>query len=370
MIRLTIPSIDEQDLAAVREVLLTGFLVQGANVARFEEAIARYVGCEHAVAVSNGTAALLLSLMALEIGAGDKVAVATYSWPATANVIALCGAEPVFVDVDPRTFNMVASALEHALSTHRVKAILPVHTFGGMADMPALSEIAERFGVAIIEDAACALGAEWRGRKAGTWGTMGCFSFHPRKAITTGEGGLITTNDTKLARRLRALRNHGLDPECSTPDFILPGHNMRLTEFQAALGASQMTKLERIIASRRGQAKTYARLLGESTIEAPEEASGQRHVYQSFVVLLPPAAVARRSEIISGLKEEGIETTVGTYHIPMTSYFRSKYGFSQGDFPVTDDVASRAMSLPLYEGLTENQQQQVVDRLKAWCSQR
>ena len=368
MIRLTIPSIDEQDLAAVREVLLTGFLVQGANVARFEETIARYVGCEHAVAVSNGTSALLLSLMALDLSPGDKVAVTTYSWPATANVIALCGAEPVFVEIEPRAFNMDPDALERVLSRHKVKAVLPVHTFGGMANMPALLEISSRCGAPVIEDAACALGSEWQGRKAGAWGVMGCFSFHPRKAITTGEGGLITTNDARLARRLRALRNHGLDPESATADFVMPGHNMRITEFQAALGISQMAKLERIIAARRTQAANYAALFEGSDIFASADTPGGRHVFQSYVVLLPAYSAPDRARIINAMKEEGVETTIGTHHMPMTTYFRERFNFTLGDFPVTDDVARRAMSLPLYEALTMEQQMLVVKQLRNLAS--
>src|SRR3972149_6872416 len=203
MIRLTIPSIEEDDLKATREVLESGFLVQGAQVAEFERSIASYVGVKHVVAVSNCTAALHLALLALDVRPGDLVLVTTYSWVATANVIELCGAQPVFVDIQPDTFNMdperLAESLGRLMATaetaRRVKAILPVHTFGQMADMTAITKIAEQYGVPVIEDAACSLGAKWEERQAGSWGVMGCFSFHPRKAITTGEGGALTTND-------------------------------------------------------------------------------------------------------------------------------------------------------------------------------
>jgi len=253
MIRLTIPSIEEDDLQVAREALASGFLVQGARVAEFEKSIALYVGVKHVVAVSSCTAALHLSLLALDVRAGDLVLVTTYSWPATANVIELCGAQPVFVDIQPDTFNMdpglLAGTLGKLMATaetaRRVKAILPVHTFGQMSDITAIIEVAGKYGIPVIEDAACALGAKWEGRNAGSWGVMGCFSFHPRKAITTGEGGAITTNDDGLARKLRALRNHGLDPEASSSDFIMPGFNYRMTEFQAAFGTSQMKKLDR-----------------------------------------------------------------------------------------------------------------------------
>ena len=363
MIRLAIPSIEEDDLQAVREALASGFLVQGPRVAAFEQTVADYVGTKHAVAVSNCTAALLLALMAIEVGPGDSVAVTTYSWPATANVIALCGAEPVFVEIEPGTFNMDPNALAETMRRTAVKAILPVHTFGGMADMSSITKVAEQYGVPVIEDAACALGAEIEGRRAGTWGLMGCFSFHPRKAITTGEGGIVTTDDDRLVRRLRMLRNHGLDPEAPAPDFVLPGHNMRMTEFQAALGSTQMQKVERIIASRRSQADRYDRLFKSTEMGTSNALPGSRHVYQSYVALLPQKVAHRRSEIIAALKAQGIETTIGTYHLPLTTYFRNRGGYNTGDFPVTDEVAARAISLPLFEALTAEQQEQVATEL-------
>src|SRR5207247_11463067 len=187
VIRLAVPSLDEDDFLAVRQVLATGFLVQGPHVAALEAEFADYLGVTHAIAVSNCTAALHLSLLALGVGPGHRVAVTAYSWPATANVIILCGAEPVFVDIDLDTYNMAPAALEQVLEQQSVKAIMPVHTFGNMADMPRILEIAEKHRLPVIEDAACALGSEMHGRKAGSWGVLGCFSFHPRKAITTGE---------------------------------------------------------------------------------------------------------------------------------------------------------------------------------------
>ncbi len=254
MIRLTIPSIEEDDLQAVCEVLRSGYLVQGEKVKGFEETVAGFVGTKYAVAVSSGTAALHLALMALLTRPKDLVVVTAYSFVATANVIELCGAQPVFVDTQPDTFNMDPNCLEKTLNrlmantetAQRVKAILPVHSFGQMADMPAILDVARRYGLPVIEDAACALGAKLYGREAGTWGVMGCFSFHPRKAITTGEGGIITTNDETLARSLRALRNHGQDPDAKAPDFTFFGFNYRMTEFQAALGISQMGKVDRM----------------------------------------------------------------------------------------------------------------------------
>lgn len=372
MIRLTIPSIEEDDLLAVREAVASGFLVQGARVAAFEQVVASYVGVEHAVAVSNCTAALHLALLALGVRAGDLVLVTTYSWPATANVIELCGAQPVFVDIEPATFNMDPNRLEEALTRlmgdvatdGRVKAILPVHTFGQLANMPAILALAERYGLPVIEDAACALGATREGRQAGTWGVMGCFSFHPRKAVTTGEGGIITTNDPGLARKLRALRNHGQDPEAPAPDFIMPGFNYRLTEFQAAFGVSQMAKLDRIIAARRSIAARYNALLAATPLQTPQVMAGSQPVYQSYVALLPEDLALQRTNLIQALKAIGVEATIGTWHIPLTSYFRTQYGYKRGDFPVTDTVFERSLTLPLYEAMTESHQNAVCSGLR------
>ncbi|MBC8337007.1 MAG: DegT/DnrJ/EryC1/StrS family aminotransferase [Anaerolineales bacterium] len=372
MIRLTIPSIEDDDLQATHEALASGFLVQGARVAEFESSIADYIGVKHAIVVSNCTAALHLSLLALDVRAGDLVLVTTYSWPATANVIELCGALPVFVDIQPDTFNIDPEALATTLNSlmavtetaQHVKAILPVHTFGQMADMAAIIKVAEQFDIPVIEDSACALGAKWEGRNAGTWGKMGCFSFHPRKAITTGEGGAITTNDDQLARKLRALRNHGQDPEAAFPDFIMPGFNYRMTEFQAAFGSSQLKKLDRIITARRRLAHQYNNLLENDPVLAPFVPSQSFHVYQSYVTLLPEEAAPHRAEIIRRLKELGIETNIGTWHMPLTTYFRTRYGHSTGDFPISEDIFSRTLTLPLYEALTSEDQNKVVDYLQ------
>ena len=368
MIRLTIPSIEEDDLLAVREVLSSGYLVQGERVAAFEEALSKYVGTKYAVAVSNGTAALHLALLAMDVRPGDLVIVTSYSWLSTANVIELCGAQPIFVDIRPDTFNMdperLSTILKRLMTVRdtacRVKAILPVHTFGQMADMPAILKLAEKYNVPVIEDAACAMGAMLRDKKAGTWGVMGCFSFHPRKAITTGEGGIITTNNADLAKRLKALRNHGQDPNASNPTFIMPGFNYRMTEFQAAMGITQLAKIDRIIATRRRLAVDYDKLLQGKSLQPPSVAQASHPVYQSYVVLLKEEAAAFRAQIIAYLKELGIETAIGTYHMPMITHFRTRYGYREGDFPITDQVFARSLTLPLYEKLLKKEQKQVV----------
>lgn len=372
MIRLAIPSIEEDDLQAVRDVLLSGYLVQGSHVVQFEQSIAQLVGTEYAIAVSNATAALHLSLLALGVSHGDRVIVTTYSWIATANVIALCGAEPIFVDINPVTFNIDPKQLEITLERcttdagKRPKAIIPVHTFGQLADMSTIMELANRCDIPVIEDAACALGATLKGQQAGSWGSTGCFSFHPRKAITTGEGGVITTNDKALARHLRALRNHGADPNATSPDFIMPGFNYRMTEFQAALGLTQMNKLERIIAARRRLAARYDQLLAGTHLQPPVIIPDSCSVYQSYIALLPPEVASGRSELIAAMNQQGIQTNIGTYHMPLTTYFREQYQYKPGDFPVSEDIFARSLALPLHEFLTDAEQIQVVQAVLAW----
>ncbi len=373
MIRLSIPSIEADDLKAVQDVLKTGFLIQGANVIAFEKAVADQVGTKFAVAVSNGTATLHLALLALDVRPGDIVIATSYSWLSTANVIELCGAQPVFTDIEPDTFNMSTQSLQDTLerlmanrdTARRVKAILPIHAFGLMADMPRILEIAEQYGLPVIEDAACALNASQQGRKAGSWGVMGSFSFHPRKAVTTGEGGIITTNDPEMAWRLKVLRNHGLDPDSSTPKFVMPGFNYRMTDFQAALGVTQMAKLERVVRARQAAAKRYDQLLQDSSLQAPTVPNGSEHVYQSYVTLLPEDAAANRAKLIADLRVEGIETNIGTWHMPLTDYYQKRYRYRLGDFPNADAVFARAFTLPLFEGITPEQQQYVVENVVA-----
>ncbi|MBI3680292.1 MAG: DegT/DnrJ/EryC1/StrS family aminotransferase [Acidobacteria bacterium] len=372
MIRLTVPSIDREDLDAVAQVLASGFLIQGAKVAEFEEKLRAETGTRYVIAVSSGTAALHLALLALGVGPGDLVLVTAYSWISTANVIELCGAQPVFVDIQPDTFNMdpvqlarLADGLMNRADTaQRLKAILPIDAFGLIADMPAIQDIAKRYELPVVEDAACALGARLHQKPAGAYGTLGTFSLHPRKAVTTGEGGAVATNEDGLAWKVKALRNHGLDPAASAPDFVLPGFNYRMTEFQAALGITQLKKLRRIVEQRRRLAANYDRLLAGTEVVPPGAPPGSEPACQSYVCLLPSRVAPARAELIAALKEKGVETTIGTWHMPLTSYFRKRYGFRPGDFPVADQVFARTLSLPLYEGLRQQQQETVVSALR------
>ncbi len=319
MIRLTIPEIGQEEIQAMTQVLLSGYLVQGTHVVEFEKRVSEYIGVKYAVAVSSGTAALHLALLALGIGPGDEVIVPDFTFPATANVVEITGAKAVLVDIDLETFNIQIDSIRTAI-TPRTRAIIPVHLFGLPANLDSVLDIGQEFNLFVIEDAACALGAEYKGRKCGTFGNMGCFSFHPRKAVTTGEGGMIVTNDESLAIRLRQLRNHGMSDNAGWSRFERAGLNYRMTDFQGALGAVQMERLENIITSRRQIAESYhLALAGIPGLVHPAEYTGARHVWQSYVVLLP--AAIDRDHIISEMSAQDVETTIGTYAISAQPYY-------------------------------------------------
>lgn len=366
MIPLARPDLGAAELSAVAEVLASGSLVQGPVVARFESVVADHLGAAQAVAVTNCTAALHLSLLAAGIGPGDAVAVPTYSWLSTANVVELVGASPRFVDIDPVSMNLSAAALATALGEERPPAaVIFVHTFGNTAGVGEILRVTGAAGVPLLEDAACAYGAVTPEGPAGTLGFAGCFSFHPRKALTTGEGGMIVTDDPDLARMVRILRNHGLDPDAPSPDFVAAGFNCRMTEFQAALGLAQHERLEELLAERRRIAAGYDALLAATEVEPPVDAGPGTHVYQSYVVRLPSRCAGRVGEVVNGLRARGIETTIGTWHMPLTRHFRERHGFGRGDFPATDEVADRALSLPMPPGLSSDDQARIVGDLVA-----
>lgn len=370
MIRLAQPAIDKRDIAAVSGVLESGWLIQGAEVRAFEHQLSELTGATHAVAVSSGTAALHLGLLALGVGPGDEVAVAAFSWPAPANAVVRAGARPVFVDIEPRTLGMNPELLSSVLAARRgIKAVIPVHAFGAIADIAGIKGAAQAQGIPVLEDAACALGVRLDGRSAGTWGIAGCFSFHPRKVATTGEGGAIVTSDRALADRVRALRNHGLDPNSASPDFIMAGLNCRMTDFQAALGRVQLSKLPELLAARRTAASWYAAALADVPVECPRPATPDSHNYQSYVVLLPGAFAPHRASILQRLRNAGVEATIGTHHIPLTGYYQREFGYRPGDFPVTDDIAARAVALPMHHALSPEDPLQVALALAASMAQ-
>lgn len=359
MIRLTIPEVGDEEIQAVTAVLRSGFLVQGERVQEFERLVAEYTGVKHAVAVSSGTAALHLALLALKVGPGDEVIVPDFTFPATANVVELVGARPVFVDIDLATFNIDVTQLRLAI-TARTKAIMPVHLFGQSAHMNPILQTAQEYGLFVIEDAACALGAEYHGSKCGAIGHVGCFSFHPRKIITTGEGGMVVTDDDCVAERVRQLRNHGLVTRDGNYHFELAGFNYRMTDFQGALGVVQMGRLERIIARRTQLARLYDQMLtGIASIGCPRTLDGVRHTWQSYVVLLTEDM--ERDSLLRTLKAQGIEATIGTYAVSAQPH----YAKLARAFPNSYQAYKRGLCLPLHTQMSEEDVEDVVGHLQA-----
>ncbi len=356
-IPITRPTIGDAELEAVASVLRCGFLVQGPRVEEFERLVADAAGCDHAVALSNCTAALRVALLGIGIGVGDRVAVTAYSWIATANVIELVGATPVFVDVDESSFNMDPAALQRVLeATPGVDAIIAVDTFGNPTGMDVLESLARDAGVPLIEDAACALGASNEGRAAGSFGLAGCFSFHPRKIITTGEGGMLVTDDDRLASFARRHRNHGIEPTQHGPVFVDPGDNLRMTDFQAALGIAQMQRLPDLVSQRAHLATRYDEMV--RAVGCRPQARSPQAAVQSYVIVVPPAVSAE--DTIRSLRAQGIEATIGTNAIPFTQYFQGSLGATDTAFPNTAALRDRAVTLPLFPGMSDAQQERVV----------
>lgn len=359
-IPITRPSVGIAEIDAVSSVLRSGYLVQGPQVEAFEHLVAEATKREHAIALSNCTAALRVALLSQGIGPGDRVAVTSYSWIATANVIELVGATPVFVDVDEDTFNMDVHGLQKALASGpEISAVLAVDTFGNPAGMSELEALTESAGVVFVEDAACALGASENGRPAGSFGLAGCFSFHPRKIITTGEGGMLVTNDEQLASAARRHRNHGLHFADGDPVFVDPGDNLRMTDFQAALGITQMERLPDLVGQRSRLAAEYDKKVEE--VGCRPQARSPEAAVQSYVIVAPSGVTA--TEVIRSLRAQGVEATIGTNAIPFTPYFQRKYQATDAEFPNTASLRDRAITLPLFPGMTEQEQERVVQAL-------
>lgn len=360
-VRLNVPLLDRDEAEAVERVLESGFLTQGPRAAEFESLVASQVGTSYAFAVSSATTGLHLTLDALGVRAGDEVVIPDFSFPATANAVVQLGAVPVFVDIDIETFNM-DPALVEASVTDRTKAIMPVHAFGLTADMDPINAIADRLGLPVLEDAACALTATYHGRQAGSLATAGVFSFHPRKIITTGEGGMITTDDGALADRLRVLRTHGAVRGELYMDFIDAGYNYRLSDVHAAIGIAQMRKLDTIFEARQRLAAELGRLLADvEGVRAPVVPDGYTHSFQSYVVLLDDDI--DRDRVIVEMKRLDIETTLGTYSMHLQPYFRGRFSIEDDALPNATRAHRQALTLPLYPQLRTADLELIVERL-------
>jgi len=361
MISLAKPNIPQEAIDNVIKVLRSGNLVQGKHVAEFERKLEKYLDVKHVIAVSSGTAALHLSLIALGIKQGDEVIVPAFSFPATANVVELVGAKTVLVDISLDDFCIDTSKIEDAI-TNNTKVIMPVHEFGQSAKMDDLLRIANQYNLRIVEDAACGLGAEFNNQKVGTFGDCGCFSFHPRKAITTGEGGVIVTDDDALANRVSSLRNHGIEIVNNKQEFNFPGYNYRMTDFQAALGIPQLAIIEKLINQRINIAQEYNRLLLDTGwINQPKTINGRRHVYQTYHTTVK--ADMDRDMIMQYLSNNKVQTNYGADAINLLTYFKKKYNSNKKYINATTSFAN-GLALPIGSHITKKQVSEIVQVLK------
>lgn len=345
LIPLAKPLIGDEEKRAVLEVLSSGMLAQGEKVAAFERAFAEFIGVKHAIATSNGTTALHAALLGLGIGPGDEVITTPFSFIATANAIKMCGATPVFVDIDEKTFNIDPSLIEKAI-TPRTKAILPVHLFGLPAEMGAIEKIAERYKLHIVEDACQAHDAEYHSRKIGSFG-VGCFSFYGTKNMTTGEGGMITTDDDVLARELRKIISHGSEIKYVHSSL---GYNYRMTDVAAAIGIEQLKKLQQFTHARRANARRLTAVLSYlKGIVVPADLQG--HVFHQYTLRITPHFPVVRQKLIEQLSARGIGSAV-FYPIPI--HQQEAYAEQNHlSFPVAERAAREVLSLPVHPGVTE-----------------
>ncbi|MGX5734895.1 DegT/DnrJ/EryC1/StrS family aminotransferase [Bosea thiooxidans] len=375
MIPIALPLLADDEADAARAAVLSGWVSQGPQVAAFEHEFAEAVGAPHACAVSNCTTALHIALLALDIAPGDEVITASHSFIATANCIRYCGATPVFADIEPDTYNIDPERVAEAI-TPRTRAIIAVHQMGMPCNMAALVALAKRHGLVVIEDAACAAGSEIR--IDGAWerigrprGTIACFSFHPRKVITTGEGGMLTTADAELDRKFRLLRQHGMSvpdtvrhgsPQVIFEDYVVVGFNYRMTDMQAAIGRKQIERLPVLVSRRRALASRYVELLGNvEGLRLPAEPDWARSNWQSFCVRLPERA--DQKAVMQRLLDQGIATRRGI----MCSHREAPYATEAGGHRLVESERAQdhAILLPIYAQMTEGEQEQVAAALRA-----
>ncbi len=359
MINIAKPLIGEEEKKAVMEVLDSGIIAQGPKVKAFEEAFAAMCGVKHAIATSSGTTALHLALLANGVGEGDEVITTPFTFIASSNSVLFCGARPVFVDIDPHTFNIDPSQIEAKITPH-TKAIIPVHLFGLCSDMDAIQEIANRHHLAVIEDACQSHGAEYQGKRAGSFGT-GAFSLYATKNITTGEGGMITTDDDVIDEKCRVLRQHGMRRRYYHDEL---GFNFRMTDIQAAIGLPQLKKIDSFNEARNHNAAYLSsQLNGVVTPQVPE---GYRNVFHQYTIRVD---AAKRDGLIAYLQQQGIGSGV-FYPVPvhMQSFYRAELGYAD-HLPVAEQVASEVISLPVHPGLSQEDLDCIVKAVNAFVAQ-
>jgi perosamine synthetase len=364
------PAIDEDEIQSVVETLKSGWLTTGPKVKRFEEEFARYLGCRHAVAVNSGTAALHLALDAIGIKEGDDVILPTMTFAATAEVVLYFKANPVLVDCEPDTLNLDPKQLESAI-TSRTKAIVPVHLGGQPCDMDRILELARRYNLKVIEDAAHALPAAYHGKKVGTIGDITCFSFYATKTITTGEGGMATTENSEWAERMRMMSLHGISHDAWKRytkegswyyEILYPGFKYNLTDIAAAIGIEQLKKCNEFWEARQRIAMNYAKAFADlQEIELATSRNDVQHAWHLFVIQLNLERLrVSRNQFVEALREKEIGTSVHFIPLHLHPYYRDKFGYKPGNFPNASAAFERIISLPIYPKMTEGNVRDVI----------
>lgn len=390
MIPITKPYLDFKEENLVCDVIRSGWLTQGPKVIEFENRIAEYVNAGYAIAVTSCTTALFLALKTLNIGRGDDVIVPSYSFIATANSVVHNGATPIFADIDIQTYNISTQSIKkiiesgyifdssrkelvNKITANKLKAIMPVHQIGLPAEIGPILELANRYGLYVVEDAACAIGSEYRGKKIGGHSHMICFSFHPRKIITTGEGGIITTNYKEYAEKLKNLRQHYMttsDLNRHESNYVIyenypeVGYNFRMSDIQAAVGISQIYKIEEIIKKRTNIAIIYNKAFeGHPYLEIPHVSEGYRHTYQSYMLKVKKNSPISREEIMTRLLNKGVSTRRGIMAIHKEPAYQSVKNII--DLPVTEECSQTTLIIPLYPQMTESEIEYVISEIKS-----
>lgn len=382
-------NLTKKEISSALEPLESGWLVQGPKVKEFETKWSEFTGAKYSIAVTSCTTALHLSLVALGIGKDDEVIVPAFTWISTANVVEHINAKVVFCDIDLENFNIDIEKIESKI-TKKTKAIIPVHLFGLATNMDLINLVAKKNNLKVVEDAACGFGSRYKGKHVGTFGDTGCFSFHPRKAITTGEGGMITTNNKKLAEKLRCLRDHGaamsdLQRHLGAKPYLLADHpeagfNQRMTDIQAAIGSMQMDRANNINTERKRLANRYDQRFDDlEWLQTPLKHQKYDHGYQSYPCLLLPERTKKaakdknikeiklineiRNDWMEELQNEGVSTRPATHAIHMLSYYKKKYNLSPEDFPCAFAANDCSISLPLFHGMKKDEQDFVISKI-------
>lgn len=375
-------SLLDSEIESVLQPLKSGWLVQGPKVKEFEDKWCAFTGSQNSIAVTSCTSGLHLSLAACGFSPGDEAIVPAFTWISTANVVEHLGGKVVFCDIDLETFNLDVRQIESKI-TPQTKAILPVHLFGLAAEMEPILELAQKHNLWIVEDAACGFGSRYKGKYVGTFGNTGCFSFHPRKSITTGEGGMVTTNDDSLAEKIRRLRDHGaamsdLQRHLGPRPYLLAdhpdaGYNLRMTDLQAALGSAQMDRANDIISERQSLANKYNKAFANlNCLKTPFQNEEYDHGYQSYPCLFLPNEIsaeslktinAKRNQFMDDLLKAGISTRPATHAVHMLSFYKDKYNLRETDFPNAYGADQCSISLPLFHGMKEDEQDFVIGKV-------